>query len=184
MFKAFIALLFCLTGQVANAETMSCNSRQSSFDCMVCNCYHETRGESKEGKIAVAKTVLSRAESRSYPKTVCKVVYQPWQFSWTRDRYSNTIKTRNSLDRRSLAECRSAIDQAINEGPNGLIYFYNPKVVTPAWAKRVTRCAQLGRHVFLVPRGEICPKHLGSDPTFNSQPKTEEAPAASDGGSR
>lgn len=183
MKKTFIALLFCLTNQIAKAETMSCTSRQSPFECMVCNCYHESRGEPREGKIAVAKTVLSRSGSRSYPNSVCKVVYQPWQFSWTRDRYSNTIKTRNSIDRKSLTECRSAVDQAINEGPNGLIYFYNPRVVTPAWARRVTSCGKVGRHVFLVPRGEKCPKDLGSDSRYGAQPKTEEQ-RSSDGGSR
>ncbi|AZZ36774.1 hypothetical protein CIK05_08205 [Bdellovibrio sp. qaytius] len=177
--------VFCLLNQSANAESMSCNARQSSFDCMVCNCYHETRGESQEGKIAVAKTVLSRAESKSFPGTVCKVVYQPWQFSWTRDRHSDNINAKSFIDNRSLKDCRAAVDKAIDEGPNGLIFFYNPRAVSPAWAKRVKSCGKVGRHIFLVPHGKKCPKSLGSNPEHSSSQKEEDnAPRSSDGGSR
>jgi len=183
MQKTLFVLFFCLFGLSAQAETMSCNARQSSYDCLVCNCYHESRGEPQEGKIAVAKTVLSRAQSRSYPNTVCKVVYQPWQFSWTRDRYSNRISTKNSIDRKSLQACRDAADTAIDEGANGLIYFYNPRVASPAWARRVSSCGKVGHHVFLVPRGETCPKNLGSrSTTRSSQP--QETPRSSEGGTR
>lgn len=167
MQKTLLILLFNLfiLSQSAQAEIMSCNARQSSYDCLVCNCYHESRGEPQEGKIAVAKTVLSRAQSRSYPNTLCKVVYQPWQFSWTRDRYSNQISTRNSIDRRSLQDCRNAANTAIDEGANGLIYFFNPRIASPAWARRVTSCGKVAHHVFLVPRGKTCPKNLGSSRT-------------------
>lgn len=182
MHKAFIALLFCLVTQSALAETMNCNARQSSYDCLVCNCYHESRGEPQEGKIAVAKTVLSRSQSRSYPNSVCRVVYQPWQFSWTNDRHSNRISTRNSIDRRSLQDCREAADKAIDEGPNGLIYFYNPRHASPAWARRVTSCGKVGHHIFLVPRGETCPRNLGSSPARSSRP--QETPRSSNGGTR
>ncbi len=185
MYQAFLALFFLFLNQNAVAETMSCNSKQSAFQCLVCNCYHESRGEPKEGKIAVAKTVLSRVESNSYPKTACKVVYQPWQFSWTNDRRSNNISTRNQIDRNSLRECREVADQALDEGPNGLLYFYNPRVVTPAWARRVKACGKVGHHLFLVAKGETCPKRLGSsDPNEIYQNKKEETPRASDGGSR
>ncbi|AZZ35990.1 hypothetical protein CIK05_04020 [Bdellovibrio sp. qaytius] len=190
MIKLFLSLtfasVFCLLNQNANAESMSCNAKQSSFDCLVCNCYHETRGESQEGKIAVAKTVLSRTESKSFPNTVCKVVYQPWQFSWTRDRQSNNIKAKSFIDNRSLKDCRAAVDKAINEGPNGLIFFYNPRSVSPAWAKRVKSCGKVGRHVFLVPRGEKCPKSLGSNPerTSSEREDDDDTPRSSEGGSR
>lgn len=185
MNKILIALLFLLVNHDAVAETMSCHKNQSSYQCLVCNCYHESRGEPQEGKIAVAKTVLSRAIARGYPDTVCKVVYQPWQFSWTNDRISNNINTRNSVDRRSLQECRDAADKSINEGPNGLIFFYNPRIASPAWAKRVTSCGKVGRHIFMVPRGKRCPRHLGSDPEAASSNRNDrQNSSASDQGSR
>ena len=50
--------------------------------------YHEARGESLEGKIAVAEVILNRMESDRYPSTVCGVVEQEtgkrnmWKFSY------------------------------------------------------------------------------------------------------
>ena len=43
--------------------------------------YHEARGESQEGKIAVGHVVLNRVKDPRFPNTVYKVVYQPKQFS-------------------------------------------------------------------------------------------------------
>ena len=163
-----LALWFTSQAAVAAPDTMTCNVRQSSFNCLVCNCYHETRGEPREGMMAVAKTVLSRKESDEFPNTVCGVVYQQSQFSWTGDSYSNNISASKPEDKQALQRCREVADQAINEGANGLLYFYNPRKVTPSWARRMTTCGRAGEHAFLVPRGARCPRHLGSDPTASS----------------
>ncbi|WP_409479445.1 cell wall hydrolase [Pseudobdellovibrio sp. HCB154] len=165
MKKLFICFTLWIGYQATYAapDTVTCNRNQSTFNCMVCNCYHETRGEPMEGKIAVAKTVLSRKENDEFPDTVCGVVYQPAQFSWTADKYKNNISASKPEDKSALQACRAAVDLSINEGPNGLIYFYNPRKVTPGWARRVTSCGRAGEHVFLVPRGEKCPKYLGAN---------------------
>lgn len=46
--------------------------------------YHEARGESQQGKIAVGQVVMNRVNSGKYPKTVHAVVWQPRQFSGMR----------------------------------------------------------------------------------------------------
>lgn len=43
--------------------------------------YHEARGESQEGKIAVGQVVMNRVKSGKYPNTVYEVVWQRGQFS-------------------------------------------------------------------------------------------------------
>lgn len=164
MKNIFITLLLSLAAQSAFSQTMTCSPNSSSYDCLVCNCYHETRGENLEGKIAVAKTVLSRAQSNAFPDSVCRVVYQPSQFSWTFDSYGNNINAREPGDRQALRDCRAASDTAIDEGANGLLYFYNPRKVTPSWARRMTSCGRVGNHVFSVPRGDTCPRQLGASP--------------------
>lgn len=44
--------------------------------------YHEARGEPFDGQRAVAGVVLKRTDTEGFPDTICKVVYQPRQFSW------------------------------------------------------------------------------------------------------
>lgn len=164
----------------ASAETikLTCNKNTSSTTCLLCNCYHESRGESLNGKVAVAKTVLSRAKSDSFPDTICKVVYQAAQFSWTGDRISNNISATKPMDIDAYKECKSAVNTALQEGPNGLLYFYNPHKVSPAWArkkfpkKHKTKAGQfmlktcrpdVDKHRFLVPSGKDCPKYIGAN---------------------
>jgi hypothetical protein len=54
--------------------------------CLEKNIYNEARGEIDEGQLAVAFVTLARAQSKGFPSTICGVVYQNKQFSWTFDR--------------------------------------------------------------------------------------------------
>lgn len=56
--------------------------------CLTKNIYHEARGESQLGKIAVAQVTINRVNhATKWPSNVCDVVYQKIQgspqFSWT-----------------------------------------------------------------------------------------------------
>ena len=53
--------------------------------CLAVNIYHEARGESKDGQIAVAFVTLNRVKSNSYPDTICGVVYQGYHKPSWRD---------------------------------------------------------------------------------------------------
>lgn len=61
---------------------------QKDLICLAKNIYHEARGESFKGKLAVAQVTINRATHPTrWPSTICKVVYQTIrgvpQFSWT-----------------------------------------------------------------------------------------------------
>ncbi|UOF02455.1 cell wall hydrolase [Bdellovibrio reynosensis] len=146
----------------AEAAPITCNARQSATTCLLCNCYHETRGESRDGMVAVAKVVLSRADSGVFPSSVCGVIYQPYQFSWTQDRIRNNINATTVDDKKALNECKGAITTANNEGANGVLYYYNPSIASPAWARQFNDCGPLGNHVFMTPKGTACPRKLGA----------------------
>jgi len=169
MNKILISLIVAFVGQSVLAETLACTQRQSSFNCLVCNCFYETRGEPKVGKIAVAKTVLSRVASDEFPDSICAVVFQPSQFSWVSDSNTNTINVKKPEDILALKECKEASNIAMDEGANGLLYFYNPRKASPAWARRMTNCGRAGEHVFMVPRGTTCPRNLGGNTPANPQ---------------
>jgi spore germination cell wall hydrolase CwlJ-like protein len=62
--------------------------------CLAENIYYESRGESLEGQIAVAKVTLNRLDE-GYARTVCGVVKQRnpngCQFSWVCNTNSNPV---------------------------------------------------------------------------------------------
>lgn len=51
--------------------------------CLSLNVYHEARGSTELDQFAVAHVTLNRSSAAS--KSICEVVYQPYQFSWTTD---------------------------------------------------------------------------------------------------
>ena len=54
--------------------------------CIAVAVYHEARGESLEGQLAVARVIMNRAASGKYPSSWCGTVKQPWQFSFVNPR--------------------------------------------------------------------------------------------------
>lgn len=53
--------------------------------CMAQVLFFEGFREPEEGLEAIAATVFNRMATKGYPKSVCGVVYQPYQYSWTLD---------------------------------------------------------------------------------------------------
>lgn len=62
------------------------HAQAQQVDCMAKVIFFEARGESKRGKTLVANVVRNRAQfGKPFATELCKVVYQPNQFAWTRD---------------------------------------------------------------------------------------------------
>ncbi len=149
--------------KVQALAAVSCGRDKSPETCLLCVCWHESRGEEYDGKVAVLKTVLSRVESDEFPNTVCGVIYQPSQFTGISRRKS--IKTKNPTDEEALNDCRKAVDVAEAEGANGILYFHTPGV-KPGWSSKFKRCGQVDDHIFYT-SGERCPAKLGATGAIN-----------------
>lgn len=113
------------------------------FDCLVRNVYYESKSEPRNGKLAVALVTLNRVDDPRYPKTICQVVHQKSQFSWTR-KYSgvkiNKVQWQQSKD--------AAMEAYMNRGILGhfkATHFHNDSV-RPNWKLR--KVARIGGHQF------------------------------------
>jgi spore germination cell wall hydrolase CwlJ-like protein len=53
--------------------------------CLALNMFFEARNESLIGQVMVAEVTLNRVANARFPDTVCEVVWQDRQFSWTHD---------------------------------------------------------------------------------------------------
>lgn len=125
--------------------------------CLAMNIYHEARGEPIEGQLAVAMVTMNRVYSGTYPDTVCKVVWQRRQFSWTHDG-----KPDRPEDVRSWKLAKKIADFVYNKYQvysglsggamdltKGALYYYAPKLVNPHWANHKEKTTEIGNHVFM-----------------------------------
>jgi len=60
-------------------------SKAAEIKCLADNIYFEALTESDAGKIAVANVTMNRVKHPAFPNSVCDVVWEPKQFSWTHD---------------------------------------------------------------------------------------------------
>lgn len=111
------------------------------FNCLVKNIYHEARGESAKGQKAVGLVTLNRVRDSRYPDTICKVVYQPWQFSWTHD-----PKISKKINPKAWQQAVNAAKAAYNSTSGFRATHYHNLTVRPNW--KLTKIAKIGNHIF------------------------------------
>lgn len=117
----------------------------NDLNCLAEAVYHEARGESRQGQAAVAEVILNRVDSRQFPSTVCGVINQPAQFSYTIGGRKAISNKAAYLRARQIAE--AALSGAPRNLTNGATYFHTP-AVRPAWSHRFQRTVQIGAHIF------------------------------------
>lgn len=116
--------------------------------CLAENIYYESRGESLQGQIAVAKVTLTRV-AEGFAKTVCGVVKQGCQFEWV---------CRQPLSRPGGEPWMQAIGIAvltINDGDrvedptNGATHFHATYINwQPGWKRVKDSVNKIGNHIF------------------------------------
>ncbi|MHA1151101.1 MAG: cell wall hydrolase [Alphaproteobacteria bacterium] len=124
-----------------------------SLDCLALNIYHEARGESLDGQVAVAQVVMNRVDDAEFPDRVCEVVREGGerprdrcQFSWwcdgRVDKPDDLVAWTGSKD---LA--RRILAGSVDDPTSGALW-YHADHVSPAWDMDIIRQAKIGRHVF------------------------------------
>ena len=145
-------LSFIMTSTIATGVIVGCTSYEAKAKhgkaktCLAMNIYHEARGESIAGQIAVAQVTMNRVEHKSWPDTVCEVVYQKKQFSWT-----HTIKDTTPYENDAWETAKSIASSVYNDQEDDYVHgavFYHADYVTPYWAKSYEEVTRIGTHIF------------------------------------
>jgi N-acetylmuramoyl-L-alanine amidase len=114
--------------------------------CLTHNIYFESRGQSNECQKLVGFVTLNRVLSNRYPNTICEVVYQNRQFSWTQDGKPDTPNNTKSLKRAGM-NADYVLSNYFKDKSNGAL-FYHADYVAPRWAKRMKITKKCGEHIF------------------------------------
>ena len=117
--------------------------------CIAVAVYHEARGESLEGQLAVARVIMNRAASGKYPPTWCGTVKQPWQFSFVNPRTGRypAVNEYSAAWRKALGITRLATANAYPSLSQDVLW-YHADYVSPSWGKRLSYVSKIGTHIF------------------------------------
>ena len=153
----FAFVLLIATSFAANATGKLSKEEREQLYCLSQNVYFEARGENTAGQLAVAMVTMNRVFSKRFPSSICKVVWQRKQFSWTHDGKSD-----RPVDKKAWRLAKQISKFVFNKYgayktmsngaldlTRGALHYYAPDLADPRWAdsKQVTR--QIGGHLFL-----------------------------------
>jgi len=158
--RVFLLLLLVFSSERALAETTLSPKEAKEMRCLALNIYFEARSEPTDGQLAVAFVTINRLQSRRYPNTLCGVVWQKRQFSWTHDGKSDRPNELRAWEQaqmiaRFIFTKYLALPekvQRIMDRTNGALHYYAPELADPYWAKAKEVTFTVGGHVFLVER--------------------------------
>ncbi len=125
----------------SSADVKIQNINKRELECLAKNIYFESRGEPLRGMLAVAHVTINRVRNNIYPNTICDVVYQPYQFSWTLDKM--TIK--NKMLYQSIKNIAlGVIIGYTNDPTNGALHFRHVSLRHTVDQK----VKRIGNHIF------------------------------------
>ncbi len=148
---AFLCV-FYVSGHTADFDNtrgfdFTVESPGQEMGCLAMNIYFEGRGESARGRAAIASVTMNRVHSKRYPNTICEVVWQRKQFSWT------TISPRHHVIN-DIAAWNQALLVAklfVNGAQISLVgdaTHYHSVNVQPSWQDATKLVALVGDHYF------------------------------------
>lgn len=136
------------------------------LECLALNIYHEARGETQRGKLAVAHVTVNRVEHHRFPNSICGVVYQAVYSKWWRENHGRNVPVRNmcqfswycdgksdgTYDRRawqeSLLIAVSVLEEQTQDPTNGATHYFNPTLANPDWRHDFVQVAMVDSHLF------------------------------------
>lgn len=143
---------------------------RKEVQCLAQNIYYEARGEPIEGKLAIANTTINRVRSLLYPPSICDVVWQPFQFSWTA-MHRKYIKPHDQvrweeaqlIARRALEGGRLDNLEDVTQGATNFHTVY----VHPKWKKdkELEKTVKIGHHIFYRPKPMLVTQNV--EPVVN-----------------
>lgn len=116
------------------------------FLCLAMNIYYEARGSTLDDQYAVALVTVNRTNHASWAGSICDIVWEHKQFSWTLDLYK--IRSRESW----LISQVVAYGVMMGQVPDitlGATNYYQPDYADPKWGECATVVRKIGAHRYM-----------------------------------
>lgn len=121
--------------------------------CLAQNIYFEARGESTVAQSAVGWVTLNRVADSRFSNSICSVVWEDNQFSWTQDGKSDRPKDADAWATAQAIAGEVLQAYGVDRDPTEGATYFHADYVKPAWRKKYDRVVQIDGHIFYADRG-------------------------------
>jgi len=130
---------------VAKIGTLPSVELDEEMRCLAVAVYYEARGEPLDGQLAVAQVILNRRDSGRFAASICGVVYQRGQFSFTWDKRPDRPASNATWRTAQAIAVIAATDDWRDIVPDAT--HFHARRVSPGW-RRMQRVSAVGNHIF------------------------------------
>jgi len=149
----WLIAFICSVGLISIRQSSYIDERrlkaeQREQHCLAKNVFYEAGNQSLIGKVAVAHVTLNRLRSKQqfHCGSICDVVYQRKQFSWTMNRHHESRTQKDWRWRESIDVAKKCFKS--HQDPTGGALFFHTKRVRPYWSQKKKRTVTIGDHIF------------------------------------
>lgn len=119
--------------------------------CLQENIFFEARNQEILGMTLVGAVTMQRTQSPEFPASICEVVYQKAQFSWTNHKHklnlNNVIEARAWNLSGKVAKAVLTDNGKLDELYKGVVY-YHKTTVHPKWSTKMQKEFVFKDHIF------------------------------------
>lgn len=139
-------------GKLPEEVQVSIEKQKKDLDCLTKNIYFEARNQGTKGMQLVAEVTRNRLLSGKHGDTYCKVVYQPWQFSWVKQAQKPKQNSQELTKYKEASKIAFTVMQPTYKSklPEQVTYYHTLQV-KPHWSVKFKKYATIGNHVFYTP---------------------------------
>lgn len=116
--------------------------------CLATAIFFEARNQSVDGQMAVGEVIINRMIDEQWPDTICGVVYQSKQFSFTHDGLSDDPTTYLEPNAWRVAQLIAHNIQHDRHLIGLTSVYYHTVDVHPHWLHDMQLDGQIGDHLF------------------------------------
>ena len=111
--------------------------------CLALNVYFEARNEPDQAQMAIALVTINRA--KKFNKSLCEVVFEPHQFSWTHEDFHKEPREGDRAWKKAQRIAQKAL--TAKDFTGGSRWFHRVDVF-PKWRLKLKFHARYGQHLF------------------------------------
>ena len=125
---------------------------QADLNCLHENIFFEARNQPLEGMKMVGIVTIKRTEQPEFAHTICGVVHEHAQFSWTLKNHKVNHKDKiedNAWEYTGVVAENLLNDyNSLDNNYNGLVYYHATRIKPPHWTHNLKKEFTIGSHIF------------------------------------
>ena len=128
-------------------SSQSTSADSKSKACLAEAMYHEARGTGINGMRAVGEVIINRKNDKRFPNSICGVVNDRCQFSYTCDKIPDEVYREKGQKAKADAIADTLLTSRGKDITNGALYFH-AKSMRAGWFGTLSRRGQFGGNIF------------------------------------